>query len=34
MPLYLDVHNRVDGLTTELLTDAHKKASLCKASTA
>ena len=25
MPLYLDVHNRVDGLTTEAAADAHKK---------
>jgi peptidyl-tRNA hydrolase len=25
MPLYLDVHNKVDGLTTETAAEAHKK---------
>jgi Nickel responsive protein SCO4226-like len=25
MPLYLDVHNRVEGLTTERIVEAHKK---------
>ena len=25
MPLYLDVHNRIDGLTTEMAVEAHKK---------
>ena len=25
MPLYLDVHNRIDGLTTETAASAHKK---------
>ena len=25
MPLYLDVHNKVDGLTPETAADAHKK---------
>ena len=25
MPLYLDVHNRIDGLTTEMAAEAHKK---------
>jgi hypothetical protein len=25
MPLYLDVHNRVDGLSAELAAEAHKK---------
>ena len=25
MPLYLDVHRKVDGLTTEMAADAHKR---------
>jgi hypothetical protein len=25
MPLYLDVHNKIDGLTTEGVAEAHKK---------
>ena len=25
MPLYLDVHNRIDGLTSEMAASAHKK---------
>lgn len=25
MPLYLDVHNKIDGLTTELAAEAHRK---------
>jgi hypothetical protein len=25
MPLYMDVHNKVDGLTAEAVADAHKK---------
>ncbi len=25
MPLYLDVHNKIDGLTAETAADAHKK---------
>jgi hypothetical protein len=25
MPLYLDVHHKVDGLTTEKVADAHKR---------
>jgi len=25
MPMYLDVHNKVDGLTTEMAAEAHKK---------
>jgi hypothetical protein len=25
MPLYLDVHNKVDGANSELLSDAHRK---------
>jgi hypothetical protein len=25
MPLYLDVHNKVDGLTTDMAAEAHKK---------
>ena len=25
MPLYLDVHNKIEGLTTEGLAEAHKK---------
>ena len=25
MPLYLDVHNKIDGLTTEMAAEAHKK---------
>ena len=25
MPLYLDVHSKVDGLTTEMAAEAHKK---------
>src|SRR2546428_3527279 len=25
MPLYLDVHNKVDGLSTQMAAEAHKK---------
>jgi hypothetical protein len=25
MPLYLDVHNKIDGVTTEKLAEGHKK---------
>src|SRR5262249_62184696 len=25
VPLYLDVHNKIDGLTTEMAAEAHKK---------
>ncbi len=25
MPLYLDIHNKVDGLTTDAVADAHQK---------
>lgn len=25
MPLYLDVHNKIDGLTTEIAAAAHKR---------
>lgn len=25
MPLYLDVHNKIDGLTTDLAAEAHRK---------
>ena len=25
MPLYLDVHNKIDGLTSEVAASAHKK---------
>jgi hypothetical protein len=25
MPLYMDIHHKVDGLTTEAVVDAHKK---------
>jgi hypothetical protein len=25
MPLYLDVHNKIEGLTGELVAEAHKK---------
>jgi len=25
MPLYLDVHNKIDGLTAEMAASAHKK---------
>lgn len=25
MPLYLDVHNRIDALTSEMAAEAHKK---------
>jgi Protein of unknown function (DUF4242) len=25
MPLYLDVHNKIDGLTTKMVAEAHKK---------
>jgi Protein of unknown function (DUF4242) len=25
MPLYLDIHNKIDGLSPELVADAHRK---------
>ena len=25
MPLYLDVHNKIDGLSTDMVAEAHKK---------
>ena len=30
MPLYLDVHYKIDGLTTEGLADAHRKDLECQ----
>lgn len=30
MPLYLDVHNKIDGLTGDAVKDAHKKDLQCQ----